>query len=191
MPKARGYLVKTVVFDQALYSPRGDVNRWVRLVTTNFGIHTREEVSKITRSGALLAGIETASHQVGVRQVEGVIESRAPHTMYVLRGTTGPIMTDAQWKNPTGAIRMVWGYTDPRTKKVTRKKPYPGARRTQHPQGVKGHWIHLRADDHGPSGFYTEVAGQAANNFLLKAWRATARNHKAIRGKEPLFITNP
>jgi hypothetical protein len=35
------------------------------------------------------------------------------------------------------------------------------------------------------------VHGQKSDNFFERAWRATARNHRSIRGSVPLFIREP
>lgn len=153
---AGAVVTRVVVFDQSLYRATGDVGKWCRLITRHFTQHAIEKAPE--RSGQLRAGISGDSHQIGPRQVQGVIESSAPHTMFVLRGTSSPIMTNAHWDNPSGR--------------------------------GKGHWLRVGAGN-GYNEFYAlSVSGQQANNFLEKAWRETARNHRAIRGGVPGFIRN-
>lgn len=189
---AEAVITRIVVFDDALYHGNGDVVKWCTKITNRFADEARHYAP--VRSGELVAGISGATHTIGRRQVEGIIESRAPHTMYVLRGTTGPIMTNKGWANPNGAWTQVWGWAKQGGGFTKNKgESAPGARRRQFPVRVKGYWMHVPATDDGgfKGGFFTEVSGQDANNFLLKAWRATARNHRAIRGPVPSFILTP
>jgi hypothetical protein len=185
---AAAVLVKTVVFDRDLYKPGHMVHRWVTLVTERFTMHARTLAPK--RTGELAAGIEGDTAQVGPRQVEGTIASHAPYTMYVLRGTTGPIMTKRAHANPDGAYSQLMGSIDPRTNKFTRRH-IKGAERRLFSIPNKGYFLRLPGDEYGPHLITMSVNGQEANNFLLAAWRRTANNHKAIRGKMPAFIMHP
>lgn len=182
-------ITRIVIFDQGLYHGNGDVIAWMRKITAKFAAEAI--LAAPVRSGELRAGIDGSVRFLGQRQLEGAIRSRARHTMYVLRGTTGPISTNRYFANPSGATRLVWGYTNIVTGKVTRKSPGPGARRKQHPVGVKGYWMKIPAEHGFPTFYATEVSGQAAQNFLLEAWIKTARNHKALRGPIPAFIAHP
>lgn len=179
MAQARVELLKTVVFDQGLYHGNGDVIKWCRLITAKFTMEARRYAP--VRSGELVAGISGTVRHVGVRQVEGIIQSKAPHTMWVLRGTTGPISRKKFKDNPEGASIVLW-------KDVVR---HGKKRRERVPVRQKGYWMKLPAGGDFPVVYKTEVAGQDANNFLEKAWRATSRNHRAIRGAIPTFITSP
>jgi hypothetical protein len=181
-------LVTTVIFDRDLYKPGHLVHRWVTLVTERFVGHAIDLAPK--RTGELAAGIRGATNQVGPRQVEGLISSSAPHTMYVLRGTTGPIMSRRAFANPEGAFSQLWGSIDPRTGKFTRRR-VKGAERTIHSVPNKGYFLYVPSSEYGPGGPRLSVHGQEANNFLLAAWRRTAINHKAIRGKVPSWLLNP
>lgn len=183
---AVGFLVKTVVFDRDLYKPGHMVHRWVGLVTTHFVMHAKERAPK--RTGRLANGISGDTNQVGPRQVEGLIESTAPYTMFVLRGTTGPIMTTAGWASGGEPYTYLWGSIDPKTGKFTRRR-IPGVRRKRHRIPKKGHWMRIPPSPEGSKPFYaSQVAGQAPNNFLMGAWRATQHNHRAIRGRVPSWI---
>jgi hypothetical protein len=185
---AVGVLVNTVVFDRDLYKPGHMVNKWVHLVTQRFTSHAKDIAPH--RSGELRAGISGSARQVGSRQVEGIIASRANHTMFVLRGTTGPIRTTRAFANPEGAYSELWGSIDPKTGKFTRRH-IKGAERTRHKVRNKGYWLRVRAGNGYGQHIAFQVNGQEANNFLLAAWRRTAINHKAIRGKTPTFILHP
>lgn len=184
---AVGVLVKTVVFDQDLYKPGHMVNKWMHLVTQRFTSHAKDIAPH--RSGELRAGISGSARQVGVRQVEGVIASRANHTMFVLRGTTGPIRSTRGFANPEGRQSELWGSVNKAGKFTTRN--IKGAERKQYKIKNPGYWLRVRAGNGYGEHIAFEVNGQHANNFLLAAWRRTANNHKAIRGKMPAFILHP
>jgi len=185
---AVGVLTTVVVFDRDLYKPGHMVHRWMTLVTTHFVGHAIADAP--VRSGELKAGISGDTNQVGDRQVEGTISSSAPHTLYVLRGTTGPIMSNRRWANPEGAYSKLWGSINPKTGKFTRRH-IKGAERKQITVRNKGFWLRVRSGPEFDQHFALQVRGQEANNFLERAWRQTARNHRAIRGRAPSFIRNP
>lgn len=177
---AVGVLVKTVVFDQSLYVRGGMANRWLAGMTAQFGQFARQAAPE--REGTLRAGISTETHQLSVRLIQGTIESSAPHTMYVLRGTTGPIRTRKGWANGIGEGRsfvMLWR-DDPKT-----------GRRKRMPVRIKGYWMALPPWGEFGKVFADEVSGQAAQNFMATAWKLTARNHKSLRGRIPQSILNP
>jgi hypothetical protein len=153
------HLGAVVIFDETLYRPGHLVNRWMNLLCVHFEEHAKALAPK--RTGDLAAQITSEAHQAGPKQMSGTIASNAPYTMYVLRGTTGPIYTTLGYASG-GNIEAAF---DP----VTGKR-------------LSGHWLHV-APGSGFPGFITHsVHGQAANNFLVKAWRRTARNHKSLRG---------
>ena len=63
---------------------------------------------------------------------------------------------------------------------------------------AKGYWMPIpdmatrKFNPPGQGHWAREVSGQTAHNFLERAWRGTARDHRAIRGKGvPYFILNP
>lgn len=177
MPSA--ILVRTVVFDQQLYRGNGDVHRWCRKITDRFGREASEAAP--VRTGELAEGIITNTRQTGERQVEGTITSTAPHTMYVLRGTTGPIMSNRGWRNRAqGPMKVVWkGKGSKRKQIIIRNKGYMKLNTADAPPGTP------------IATFKWEVSGQDANNFLATAWARTARDHRAIRGRGvPSFISN-
>lgn len=155
-------LEAVVIFDENLYRPGHLVDRWMNLLVTHFEGHAQDLAP--VRSGQLKAGITGSARRVGEKQMEGLIASNAPHTMYVLGGTTGPIYTDTAWA--MGAeIANAYGENEE-------------GRRV----ALKGHWLPVGNNPWPPIRYRHSVSGQAANNFLVKAWRRTARNHKSLRG---------
>lgn len=149
-------LSKVVVFDQTMYHGNGVVHRWMETITHKFEAEAIRAAP--IRSGRLKAGIHATVRTVGEREIEGLIESRSTHTMFVLRGTGSSLGKGKRGlilptNGPLLRIRAGYGH---------------------------GKWV-------GPY-----VHGQQPNNFLVKAWRATARNHTSIRGVTvPAFIRKP
>lgn len=177
------HLSAVVIFDETLYKPGGQVHRWMTLLTTHFEEHAIAAAPQ--RSGDLRAGIHSHAQPVGIRQMEGTIASDAPHTMYVLRGTTGPITNRRMHANPEGAYSDLWGSIDPVTKKFTRRR-IKGVQRKIYTVRNKGYWLAVGRDRlYPPTKIRGSVAGQEANNFLFAAWRATARTHPSLRGLAP------
>jgi hypothetical protein len=186
---AVGVLVKTVIFDQDLYKPGHMVHTWMTQVVTRFGLYAREAAPK--RTGELAASIDTEARQVGPRQDEGTLAVSAPYALFVLRGTVGPIRSTKAQANPAGAYSLLWGSIDPKTKKFTRRQ-IKGVRREQHMVPNKGYFLRIPGDEVvSKDNILFEVSGQSANNFLIEAYRRTARKHKALRGGIPSGITNP
>lgn len=183
MPSAR--VTKVVVFDERLYHGNGDVFKWCALITTHFTNHARRYAP--VRSGELMEGISGDTKQVGIRQVQGTITSTAPHTMYVLRGTQTPIRTTRGHANPEGGFVTLWGSINPQTGRFTTRY-IRGQRRFQKRIPVSGYWLNVREGGGYPRKLLLWVHGQEANNFLARAWRATARNHRAIRHRVPVFL---
>lgn len=85
-----------VIVDDSMYHGKGIVIRWVGIVTRKFARDAR--LFAPMRSGRLKAGIRAGTPRNPFRKVvQGTISSSAPHTMYVLKGTHGPIMSNALW----------------------------------------------------------------------------------------------
>lgn len=163
---ATAVLIRTVTFTEKLYGGHGMVRVWLDRITTRFGQEAKHYAP--VRTGRLRAQISTSTRRTGRHSCAGTIASKAPYTMWVLRGTTSPIMSDTAWGAALDSLRRDDGSYPPGT-----FMPIPA-------------W--------GPYAARTAlvVSGQSANNFLLKAWVATARDHRAIRGKAvPSFIANP
>jgi hypothetical protein len=175
-------LVAVVIFDEVLFKPGGQVHRWMTLVCRHFEEHAQRFAP--VRSGELREGIHSEAHPFGLRQMQGTIASEAPHTMYVLKGTTGPIMATKMWNNPGGAYSKLWG-SWPKGGKFTRKR-VAGEERRQYSVPNKGYWLAVGKQRlYPPTLIRGSVSGQEANNFLFDAWRATARTHPSLRGLAP------
>jgi hypothetical protein len=159
-------MTRVVIVDGALYRPRGLVWVWTRKVGTKFGNNTRAAVR--SRTGQLRKGIRVTYRKPATKKIQATIGSTAPHTMYVLRGTHGPIMSNALWampgheSNPEAWRMLSTGRMVPR----------------------KGMTMAVGRNPFGPVTPMFRVSGQAANNFFYKGWVKTALAHPAI-GKVP------
>lgn len=168
--------VRLLMFDQRMYAPTGIVHKWVGKVTIRF---VAEAINAAPmRSGELKAGISGDVDQTGPRDVAGFIASEAEHTMYVLEGTSSPIMSTKAWASGgiyAEAFEIGWVTSRSGKKKLGRR-------------GRPGFWLALGKRPWPPLKPTHSVSGQRANNFLFTAWRRTAADHTAIRGKLPESI---
>jgi hypothetical protein len=156
-------LETVVVFDQNLYRTGHMANRWMHLLCEHFEANAK--IAAPIRSGELKAGIESHAETFPeARTMIGTIASNAEHSMYVLAGTRGPIYTREAWA-VGGDIYQAYEVTE-EGKRV----------------GRKGHWLPVGNRPWPPIRYRHSVAGQAANNFLFKAWRRTAHQHSVLRG---------
>ena len=190
MPVAVIYRVDT--FTQGMFRGHGDVKVWMDRITKTFERHALHYAPE--RSGELRAGISSYSYTSGAHEVRAAIVSSAPHTMYVLRGTGYPGKGKAGYiyttkgfvtRNQDDAYVTLWGIDRGDGTFSRRGK----GRREQHQVRKKGYWLKLPADEEAgyKAGFRFRVHGQSANNFLLKAWKATASNHTAIRAPKVMI----
>lgn len=166
-------LTKTVIFDQRMYANTGLVGKWVTKVTFRFTAEARRAAP--IRSGELKARINGSTARTGERMFDGYIESGAAHTMYVIGGTSTPIYSKAAWAaggnlDAAFEIRRVEGKNG-RTREIE--------------VGRRGFWLAVGKRPWPPIQPKFAVAGQRPNNFLFTAWRRTAADHRAIRGKLP------
>lgn len=166
-----GQLSQTVIFDSLLYRPGGMVQVWMGKMVTSFTMHARRYAPM--RSGQLRAGISGDVRRVAPKSYEGMIRSRANHTMFVIGGTTGPIMSRRMF-----GFRGRTGREFPRGAGVTASNPRPNMAFLK----SKGYLLNVRAGNGHPQRYAVSVSGQDANNFMFRAWAATARNHRSIRG---------
>lgn len=173
---ATSVLSRVVVFDERMYAPGHTVHKWVAGVTRRFTLEAIRAAP--VRTGRLAGSISGDTDRTGERSVDGVISASAPYVGFVLTGTSSPIMARAAWMagGSLEAAYMEGVITDPVTGATKIGKV-----------GRPGFWMHLK-----PAGpIRHAVAGQAANNFLFTAWRRTAADHRAIRGKLPETVSNP
>lgn len=84
-------VVRVVVFDEVLYPKGGLVGDWMAGMTNQFTNFAR--IAAPFRTGHLKASIKGASHQIGLRQVEGTISASASYATFVHDGTHGPIVS--------------------------------------------------------------------------------------------------
>jgi hypothetical protein len=158
MATTRSSSVTLVMFDEVMYQGHGIVRRWMNAVMANFHAYAFEFCPK--RTGNLASTIETSVTTTGPRQVDGVIQAggpQAPYADFVIRGTTGPIMSDKAFGMQAGfRYDLGPGYL----------MPLPPGGKANGPQY--------------PGGLHYMVSGQTASNFLFRAWAATGRRHRAM-----------
>lgn len=186
-------ITSVVVFDENLYRPTHLVHFWMTKVTTRF---TSEAIAAAPiDTGELKSGIHGATRQIGPRQVQGLISSDAPHTMWVIRGTGFPVKGHEgriyttkgfRTRNPDDAYVELWGVMKTPAKFSRKGKDFRGTgyhgRRQKYLVRKRGYWLKLpfTARNGGPV-FSFSVSGQEPNNFMFKAWNRTAHTHSAIR----------
>ena len=125
-------------------------------------------------------GIEGESFKSGPKHYEVHIHSHADHTMYVLRGTTGPIMSRRMW----GFRQKYPGLRAPRGGLVNPASPM----RSKIDLGwmhAHGYALRVRAGNGYPERFALKVRGQSANNFFARAADRTAVTNSSLRGFSP------
>lgn len=145
-----------VIYDSVLFQRGHMIHRWANSVERRFVVNAKQAAPK--RSGELAGGISGETFKSGPKHWQVHVHSDAPHTMYVLRGTTGPIMSNLGWAG---------GEVDERGRLRGYMRLQPG-----NGYGVLYRW---------------SVSGQAANNFFDKAADATARRHPSLRGWDPAY----
>lgn len=150
-----GGFSSVVIYDSRIFEPGSHVSRWANAVERGFVRHARNEAP--SRSGELIAGIHGESFRSGVKHWEVHIHSEAEHTMYVLRGTYGPIMSS---RPP---------YVDSKGRLVQPKMEL---------RDGAGEFF-------DPPFYRRKVDGQRANDFMGRAADATARTHSSLRGFYP------
>jgi hypothetical protein len=155
---------RVVMFDDVLYQPGHMVWRYIGNLTRHFSANAKEAAP--VRTGQLRNRIRAGTpRKGGKRRVHGSISSNAPHTTFVIHGTTGPIMSNAAWAagGPVHEVLVSSG-----------GKAYL--------RGSKGHMMAVGRNAYPPVTPMGEVSGQRSNNFFYWAWVKTARRHPSIRG---------
>ena len=117
------------MYDETMYQGTGLVRRrWANSIERNFVMWAQAEIvsSGAVRSGELLLGIHGSVVRTGPRKLEVYIESQAEHSMWVIQGTTGPIMTTERWmgvSNKPMALRPGNGWPAMRRAEVAGQRP--------------------------------------------------------------------
>lgn len=171
-----------VVYDSVLYNRTGQVRRWADALNARFVLNAKNAAPM--RSGELRAGISGEVTRIGPRHLQTVIESAAPHSLYVLRGTTGPIMS-----------RRMWGFSQKFPHLIApRGAMFFGSNVAGSPsQGrinmqwmrENGYALRLRPGKGFGTTYALAVSGQEANNFFGVAADRTAVRHPSLRGFSP------
>lgn len=178
---AKAALVGVVVYDQVMYQGRGHVvYDWAARIERNFTMWAKELAPE--RSGELRAKISGSVSRTGPRGLTTTIESAAPHSIYVIKGTTGPIMSNRMWgfwNNP--AFANVPGGL-PRGGRINTSRGIVPNMKWLH---ANGYALRVRAGNGYPERFALAVSGQEANNFMGAAAERVARRHSSLRGFTP------
>ena len=162
-------IVGIVVTDSKLFNRTGDVGRWAERVNVAFVRHAIEEApigtntGRVNKSranahepvGSLKAGISGDVDRVGPRQLVTTVSSSASYSLYVIKGTSTIYSKSA--RTPTGQFAAL----GPGQGMYLPANPIPG----------------------GSAKMRQRVSGQKANNFLGRAFDATARTHSSLRGR--------
>jgi hypothetical protein len=98
-------LYSSVLFDRV--GPPSSVRPWADRVEARFTRYAQEFAP--VRSGELRAGISGTVTRTGSHELTTIIRSAAPHSLYVLKGTTGPIFSS----RPNGKLRLPAGHGHP------------------------------------------------------------------------------
>lgn len=165
-----------VLYDSVLFQYNGKVGRWARSLERGF-THNAQQAAPV-RSGELRAGIHGHAQHTGPRHWTMEVFSDARHTLFVLRGTTGPIMANRlyRFQARTGIEFPRGGRTYTPGRGFLPKKDFLQA---------NNYMLRVRAGNGFPENYQISVSGQDANNFFADAATATARRHSSLRGFSP------
>ncbi len=168
--------IALVMYDERMYQGRstrpGVVYAWAKRVERAFVRFAKEEAP--VRTGELRNSIEGETHRTGLRSLDVVISVDAPHTMYVLGGTQGPIMSNRLW-----AFRTRTGLDLPRGGRDALGRP-------RLPFLIdNGYVLRLRPGNGFGQRYRLQVRGQEANEFMARAAGKVARRHSTLRGFTP------
>lgn len=151
----------------------GDVHRWANSLERGYVANAKRYAPR--RSGELAGKIHGETFKYGSRHWQVHVHSDAPHTMYVLRGTTGPIMSRRMW-----GFRNRTGLNYPRGAMVNPKMPYTTRIKFDWLKS-QGYMLKVREGNGYAQRYSVKVRGQAPNNFFADAHDATARRHRSLR----------
>jgi len=167
-----------VTYASVMFNTGGNVRRWAD--STQRGFTRNAKRFAPVRSGELRAGITGQVSRVGPKQLDAVISSTAPHTLFVLGGTTGPIYANRYWRftQRTGLRVPRGGLVDP-SMPYTSRWNFDWLRE-------KGYMLKVREGNGYPQRYSLRVSGQEPNNFFGKAAEATAVRHPSLRGWYPI-----
>lgn len=166
-------LYSSVLFDRV--GPPSTVRAWAERLERRFTANAKEFAP--IRSGELRAGISGEVTRTGSHQLDTIIRSDAPHSLYVLKGTTGPIYS-----------RRMFGFRGRTGLRYPRGGAFiVGARQVPNIPFLRerGYLLKVRAGRGFPQRYAVSVSGQEANNFFLAAASATAMRHSSLVGFAP------
>lgn len=148
--------------DERMYLPGGLVRRWADEIASTMFFHLEREVpinKRVNKTageppvGFMRDMLYSDVDQIGPHELQLEAGSRAPYTVFVVKGTDGIF------------------------------KPGRTAGGQFASLGEEGGGMYLPANPgYGPARWRARVRGQDANNFIGRAYDATARTHPALRG---------
>lgn len=179
---ATGFFTRIAIADERLYHDGGDVKEWLRGVGKEMSRNSKAACP--VRTGNLKRSVRMSIRgSLGVKLVETTIGTNMPYANYVLKGTTGPIMSDKLWSYG-GVLRKGRGLVKisyrRRNKKTNRMKtfyrwvPEPGTA------------LAVGRNPWPPVTPRFEVRGQRPHNFLARGYRLTAARHPGLPSNSPV-----
>lgn len=148
--------------DEVMYLPGGIVSNWVHTVASEMYFNMEREVpmnKRVNKTygeppvGTLRDLIFADVDQFGPHELQITAGSRAPYTQYVVGGTST----------------------------IYHAARDSGGRFTELGEETGGMYLPANPG-YGPPRWRAQVRGQAANNFIGRAFDATARIHPALKG---------
>jgi len=173
-------LTSLVIYDSVLFEVGHHVSRWANSVERGFVMHAVNEAPM--RSGELRSGIHGESFRSGVKHWEVHIHSDAEHSLYVLRGTTGPIMSNRMWNFRERFPYVPGGLPRVGRVPIIRNGATVGFKPDLKALHAHGYALRVREGNGFEERFALSVSGQMANDFMGRAAQATARRHSSLRG---------
>lgn len=160
----RYVLVAGAEYDEVMYRPGGTVYRWMQEISSEMFFHLEREVPVNTRQnktsgeppvGHMRAMLFSDVDQIGPHELSLQAGSRAHYTRYVVEGTS--TIYARSGRDSSGRFTEIGDES--------------------------GGGMYLPANPgFGPGKWRRQVRGQTANNFIGRAYDATARAHPALRG---------
>lgn len=167
--------IAVVTYSSVLFNVGGNCRRWANRVEHRFTNAAQQFAP--ARTGVLRAGIKGTVYRTGPHHVIADIWSEAEYSLYVLRGTTGPIRA-RRLHNFRGRTGLQY----PRGTYITYQGRQIGLEK---PLRERGYLLRVRAGNGHPQRYMEEVEGQDENNFFAAAAQETAFRHPSLRGWAP------
>lgn len=173
--------VVVVTYESRLFNQGGNARRWANAVERRFTSSAQGFAP--VRSGVLRAGIRGEVSRVAPTGLVTTIVSAAPYSMFVMGGTTGPIMANRYW-NFVGRT----GLKAPRGALLDPSRPFTSGFNFGFLR-ERGYLLKVRAGNGYAQRYSLRVSGQSPNNIFGKAAVVTAAQHSSLNGWHPIATT--